>query len=73
MNGQYRSPGSCRSLPRRERVDTRDMSDEILVDVDGPVTTIRVHPPDEHPALRGRALPTGVAGDTLGVRLAEFR
>ncbi len=57
----------------RERVDTRDMSDEILFDVDGPVTTIRALPPDEHPAVRGRELPTGASGDILGVRHAEFR
>jgi hypothetical protein len=49
------------------------MSDEILVDVDEPATTIRMHPPDEHPALRGRELPTGVVGDMLGVRHVEFR
>ena len=49
------------------------MSDEILVDVDGPVTTVRVHPPDEHPALGGRELTSGVVGDILGVRLGEFR
>ena len=48
------------------------MSDEILVDVDGLVTAVRVHPPDEHQTIRGRALPTGVARETLGVRHAEF-
>ena len=49
------------------------MSDEILIDVDGPVTTVRTHPPDEHPSLGGRELPAGVVGDILGVRLGEFR
>lgn len=49
------------------------MSDEILVDVDGSVTTIRLHRPDRLPAPGGRELTNGVAGDILGVRLAEFR
>ena len=60
------------SLPRSEHVDTRDMSDEILVDVDGAVTTIGVHGPHEHPALGDRP-PTGALGDMLGIRYDEFR
>ena len=49
------------------------MSDEILVDVPGPDTTIRLPRPDNFPAPGGRELTTGVVGDTLGVWLAEFR
>ncbi len=49
------------------------MSDEIPVDVDGAVTTIRVHGPHEHPALGGPHLPTGALGDMLGIRRDEFR
>ena len=56
----------------RERVNTRVMSDEILVDADGPVTTTRLHRTDELPALAGRELTGGVVGDIVGVRLAEF-
>ena len=72
MNGLFCSPSSWRSPPRSERVNTRDMSDEVPVDVDGLVTTVRLHRPDELPALGGE-LTGGVVGDLLGVRLAEFR
>jgi hypothetical protein len=49
------------------------MSDAIQLDVDGPVSTIRMHPPDEHPALPDRESPTAVVGDILGVRHPGFR
>jgi len=49
------------------------VSDEILVDIDGPVTAIRLHQPYEHRTLSGRELISGAAGDILGDPLAEFR
>jgi len=49
------------------------MSDETLADVDGLVTTIRLHRPDELPAPGGRELNSGAVGDILSVQLAEFR
>ncbi len=49
------------------------MSDENVVGVDGPVTTIRLHRRDILPAVGGRKLTSGVVGDTPRGRLAEFR
>jgi len=49
------------------------VSDEILVDTDGPVNAIRLHRPDEHRTLSGRELISGVVGDILGDAVAEFR
>lgn len=49
------------------------MSDETLVGVDAPVTIIRLHRRDELPALGGRELTSGVVGDMVGDRFAEFR
>jgi hypothetical protein len=64
--------GSWRSPPRSERVNTRDMSEEILDAVNGPFTTIRLHRPEELPTVGGRELTSGVVGDILGDRFAEF-
>jgi hypothetical protein len=53
--------------------------DELLVEIDNsadveePVTIIRRHRPDELPAIGGRELTSGVVGDLVGDRFAEFR